>query len=621
MAVESRSSTTPPDNPSPTSKPPLGPSHQLNYQPPPTRPASTGLTLAEMVRVKLAASSDAATFYPNHGFGRGGVGTLVATGSARSGLSRLPHAHKSSYGTTTTRALSAGSATSLRSQGLNPPPYLLQPPPGAQDPLHPPLGAAAAAEGGPTALGRVGAGDSAEVHRSAAASACYSTGLSHTPSVFASPRTTTRPQSCPSAMAAGAKPWEQGGVAHPASFQPATRRSRIHDVPRASRWAAISFYETDPAEIKRHIDIVEALEQLHAHSKEAEVAEERARHRAWGAQQRNTFRRQRAELALKYQALGLPPRPSYAFVNLAAGAEPQTTSSILSGAAPHPTHPHPHQHQPGGSNGQGPDGQEDLPPGSHIPGYSSLQRGLPPPAFPPYLSLTASPPPVATPPSPNAPHLVDMHTRSQPACTTSSYRPHTSQTQDDPGQQQGPPARHSHPSHSAPPQQQQQQQARGGATQRPPGSRACHSAGSSRHPLPPTPTSGTRIVGPSPSSSLPHPSQGVAAWAPLVSSGHWGMDREGQVGGGAAAQAQALHVSLPAPTFVKVFDRMAAEVEGSARLREAEWRAGREEARTRKEAAEVRGEVHELDRFDDHLRHISRLKARHALQGGDDDDT
>ena len=54
--------------------------------------------------------------------------------------------------------------------------------------------------------------------------------------------------------------WEVGN--HPRNFQSSARSARIHDVPAASKWASISFYENDPAEIKRHMDIMDLLDRM-----------------------------------------------------------------------------------------------------------------------------------------------------------------------------------------------------------------------------------------------------------------------------------------------------------------------------------------------------------------------
>lgn len=70
----------------------------------------------------------------------------------------------------------------------------------------------------------------------------------------------------------------------------------------------MSFYENDPAEIRRHIDITTQLDQLHIDSKLQEHAQAKARRMAWAEHQRHMFRQQRLEVALRYQALGLQLR-------------------------------------------------------------------------------------------------------------------------------------------------------------------------------------------------------------------------------------------------------------------------------------------------------------------------
>lgn len=79
------------------------------------------------------------------------------------------------------------------------------------------------------------------------------------------------------------------------------------------QWVALSFYETSPAEIKRHLDIVNALDQIHRTQKVTERNIEQARHQTSTIRQRDMFHRQRAEVAMRYQAAGLPVRPSYAW--------------------------------------------------------------------------------------------------------------------------------------------------------------------------------------------------------------------------------------------------------------------------------------------------------------------
>jgi hypothetical protein len=188
------------------------------HQAHPTAPASTPLTLEQMVRIKIAA--DASTLYPNHGFARGGIGTLLATGSARGGISRLPHAQKALRGTTTVRSLSAGSATSLSR------------PSSVQADSRPSLNATAGSHFSTTITPGTPPATALQQQEQQAGSRTARTSAWGS-DVALSPQ---RPDPVT------AKEWEKG-VPHPSNFQSATRRSRPHDVPPASRWAGISFYE------------------------------------------------------------------------------------------------------------------------------------------------------------------------------------------------------------------------------------------------------------------------------------------------------------------------------------------------------------------------------------------
>jgi len=228
----------------------------------------SSVTMDELVEIKFAA--DDYKLYPNHGFARGGVGHLVATGGARAGINRLPQMSRkparggarSFSAAPSTRPTSVSTYTVLRGQ---PAPTLNT-------------------QGG--------------------SSGAAASGSETTVSVPPSLRST-----------ATAKPWEKG-VPHASDFVSTSRSTRIYDVPAASKWSGLSFYENDPAEIKRHLDIMGALDQLHVATKHEEKQVERERHQAWAAQQRETFHRQRRELAMRYQQLGLSPRPSYAWAAL-----------------------------------------------------------------------------------------------------------------------------------------------------------------------------------------------------------------------------------------------------------------------------------------------------------------
>lgn len=106
------------------------------------------------------------------------------------------------------------------------------------------------------------------------------------------------------------KEWEKG-VFHPANFQTATRRARPHDVRPASKWAGISYYECNPKEIRKHLDVMYEMDQAHVQGVITDRENEQLRLGTWGSQQRDIFRRQRLEQANKYQSAGLPVRLAY----------------------------------------------------------------------------------------------------------------------------------------------------------------------------------------------------------------------------------------------------------------------------------------------------------------------
>lgn len=91
----------------------------------------------------------------------------------------------------------------------------------------------------------------------------------------------------------------------------ASRTARRWDVPKASKWAAVSFYENDPKEVARHLEMMNYTEATHAQGKLIEREVERTKHQDWSAQQRETFRRQRLEQAARYARSGMRPRSAY----------------------------------------------------------------------------------------------------------------------------------------------------------------------------------------------------------------------------------------------------------------------------------------------------------------------
>lgn len=236
--------------------------------------ASMPVTMDDLVEIKHA--SDDYRLYPNHGFAKGGVGHLIATGGARSGLNRLPQvARRSARGGL--RSFSA--APSSRSA---------------------PISTYTVSRGQPVPT----------LHLQT--SSTGSGGAKYAPDAETLHTGTFISQPASARTSAAAKPWEKN-VPHASDFVTTTRSSRIYDVPSASKWSGLSFYENNPEEIKRHLDIINALDQLHTTNKMEERQAERNKHQAWATQQREIFRRQRRELANKYQQMGLSPRPSYAW--------------------------------------------------------------------------------------------------------------------------------------------------------------------------------------------------------------------------------------------------------------------------------------------------------------------
>ena len=56
--------------------------------------------------------------------------------------------------------------------------------------------------------------------------------------------------------------WERG-VAHPYNFVTTARQTKTEDVRAASKWATMSFFENNPQEVKRHMDIMNLVDQAH----------------------------------------------------------------------------------------------------------------------------------------------------------------------------------------------------------------------------------------------------------------------------------------------------------------------------------------------------------------------
>jgi len=308
------------------------------------RPYSAS-SIDELVDIKNAAEPH--MLYPNHGFARGGVGHLVSTGNARGSINRLPQTVRSFRSPLATRSLSAhgslGSAPNSRPTTVGTTTFSI--PPTASNAQE---GSAHAAEQQGSSLhqstslpaGEVQGGEAEQRHSLSAYSPPQSAPAGNYQPFDAgmstvslrSQRYGTRPRSTmsslggclqdtlpPPALRSACKPWERE-VPHPADFQSATRRTRIHDVPAASKWSSISFYETDPDEIRRHIDIVNALDEVHANGVVEDLYVQQMKHMAWAQRQRQIFLRQRQERALAYAQSGVPVRPAHVLAAQASAA-------------------------------------------------------------------------------------------------------------------------------------------------------------------------------------------------------------------------------------------------------------------------------------------------------------
>mmetsp|Transcript_5319 Transcript_5319/g.11626 ORF Transcript_5319/g.11626 Transcript_5319/m.11626 type:complete len:444 (-) Transcript_5319:174-1505(-) len=283
--------------------------------------ASIGQLESTLIATKL--TNEEGVLYPSHAFARGGIGVLVSTGTARGPTKRLPqavHAAKqlgilysggagtallgvttsSSSGRSRPVTVAGSEAAGRTMTAASTTTYLPGEPTtttSVSSPLPLPLGStigfnSTLGSGMPSALPLLGTGsvlEGGDVTEMGAAASVVLGGTAGVPE-------------------AARHEWERGAVVHPADFVPAARRARAHDVRPASKWAGISFYENNPDEVKRHLDIVNTMDQIHEESKRQERETERLRHFSWAARQREIFRRQRQEVAARYARAGLPLR-------------------------------------------------------------------------------------------------------------------------------------------------------------------------------------------------------------------------------------------------------------------------------------------------------------------------
>ncbi|GIL67545.1 hypothetical protein Vafri_20905 [Volvox africanus] len=212
-------------------------------------------------------TQDPATLFPSHAFGRGGVGHFLCTGHSRVGLHRLPQAASQPASLSVTARRRLGTSRSM--------------------------GEESSTSGG-----------------SAVPSAASATSLSGFSLISSDP------------VSIGAtRAWETGGVQHTHNFIASSRTVRPQDIPKASKWAAISYFENNPKEVARHMAIMDYVQTQHEEGKAAERQVEQARHNMWAEQQREMFRRQRLEQAARYARSGIRPRSAYAELGAVAAAE------------------------------------------------------------------------------------------------------------------------------------------------------------------------------------------------------------------------------------------------------------------------------------------------------------
>ncbi|MEW5319566.1 MAG: hypothetical protein WDW38_010711 [Sanguina aurantia] len=223
---------------------------------------------ATSLLLSIKHTTDDGELYASHGHARGGVGVLLATGTSRGSISRLPQ---------------AGALAKKQSQRMRG----LQKLEASSDPNALSLCLEQAGQSRWDVMG---------LHQSAVTRSCRPT-----------------PVAClPSHSPAGPHAWQQGSLCHNHTFLLAHRSARTYDVPPASKWAAMPFYERDPRIIRRHMDVMAWVDQADAQGKMIDAEILRAHHSKLAVEQRETFRRQRAEQAARYSRSGVLPSRTYA---------------------------------------------------------------------------------------------------------------------------------------------------------------------------------------------------------------------------------------------------------------------------------------------------------------------
>lgn len=209
------------------------------------------------MREKGLSSRDAA-FFSSQSVTRGGIGNLVASGTARGNMTRLPQAEKARRASARHFSASYNANSSMPEASFISNGSFEQPSEGGQD------------------LGIY-------------ASVILANG-----------------EGVPSS----AKHEWQKGFSHPYPFCPAARRVTIDDL-KSPRWASISYFENNAGEVAKHISMIER----DTHKNESFVAgqsdDAHTRYQTWASQQREIFNRQRCEKADQYSRSGMQPRPSY----------------------------------------------------------------------------------------------------------------------------------------------------------------------------------------------------------------------------------------------------------------------------------------------------------------------
>ncbi|KAG1680632.1 hypothetical protein FOA52_015081 [Chlamydomonas sp. UWO 241] len=241
---------------------------------------------SQLAATKAAANEE--VFFPHHAHGRGGIGHLVSTGSARAGIIRLQQRAAAA------KALGATATLAPTKRG--------------DDPRAVTLSLASTPRGG-------GSGGAASVDeplpfwrtssRPSTATSC-ATGVSS--AVLGDAAAMSAVVGGGAGVPALAKRLWEAPVPHPHDFISSARGARTGDVLPGSRWVALSYYETDVVEVKRHL---EAHQYVEAVREEGLMRQRHAAHTRTvvrADQQRELFRRQRAELAARYAAAGLPER-------------------------------------------------------------------------------------------------------------------------------------------------------------------------------------------------------------------------------------------------------------------------------------------------------------------------